>query len=173
MYLRVFLCVLRSTMDGASEHATGNATEHAASSHQLHVGGIADSTATEHAVGTCTELGLLTDVVMANDDNPKTFPILEVAFKDEMWWAMPEDLSQMIYEQYEAGNNVSYTWDWEDTRKGSFKLDGQETNINRYTIDFDSMIQTNIDNNRKRSVRWVWICKDDVCPTWKGQIGNR
>ena len=108
---------------------------------------------------------------MAASDDRKTYPILEVAFPNDMWWSLPPFLSQKIYDVYVHGNNAAYTWDWGNKRHGSYvDPEGQSTSINRYTIDFDEMLQTNIDNNRKRSVRWVWVCEGDVTPSWSGQI---
>ena len=154
----------------AAEHAIGHggaATEHAATTNTDLPRGIA----TERAFGTCTDLGLLTDVDMAASDDRKTYPILEVAFPNDMWWSLPPFLSQTIYDAYARGNNAAYTWDWGNKRNGSYvDPEGQSTSINRYTIDFDEMLQTNIDNNRKRSVRWVWVCEGDVTPSWSGQI---
>ena len=118
-----------------------------------------------------TDLGKLTDVDMAASDDCKTYPVLEVAFNNGMWWSMPQFLSQQIHEVYVHGNDAVYTWDWGSKRSGSYvDPEGQSTSINRYTIDFDEMLQTNIDNNRKRSVRWVWVCEGDVTPSWSGQI---
>ena len=127
--------------------------------------------ATERASAEWTDLGKLTDVDMAASDDCKTYPVLEVAFSNGMWWSLPQFLSQKIYDVYVHGNNAAYTWDWGSKRSGSYvDPEGQSTSINRYTIDFDEMLQTNIDNNRKRSVRWVWVLENDVTPSWSGQI---
>ena len=158
-------CIDEKREGTASEHATGHgdiATDHAATT--------GTGTATERASGACTDLGLLTDVDMTSGGDRKTYPILEVAFPSDMWWSMPPWLSQAIYAEYALGNDVVYTWDWGNKRSGSWSPEGQTTTINRYTIDFKEMLQTNIDNNRTRSVRWIWICEDDVAPDWSGQI---
>ena len=148
-------------------HAQESQEGGTAAEHAIGHGGAA----TERAFGTCTDLGLLTDVDMAASDDRKTYPILEVAFPNDMWWSLPPFLSQAIYDVYDGGNNAAYTWDWGNKRHGSYvDPEGQSTSINRYTIDFDEMLQTNIDNNRKRSVRWVWVCEGDVTPSWSGQI---
>ena len=158
----------------ATERASGNATEHAAVTGTERAGGTATEHAaestTERATAACTEFDLLSDVVMTSADERKTYPILEVAFKKDMWWSMPPWLSQAIYNEYAAGRNVGYTWDWGGACSGSYSPGGEGTSINRYTIDFNQMIQTNSDNNRKRSVRWIWICADDAAPAWSGQI---
>ena len=84
-----------------------------------------------------------------------TVPIFEVAFQKGMWWSMPAELSQQIYEKYRNNEDVGYTWDWGESRVGSWELDGDETSINRYGIHFETWEQRNIDNHRRRSVRFV------------------
>ena len=154
-------------MASTRSHAQESQDGCTAAEHAIGHGGAA----TERAFGTCTDLGLLTDVDMAASDDRKTYPILEIAFPNEMWWSLPPFLSQTIYDTYARGNNAAYTWDWGNKRNGSYvDPEGQSTSINRYTIDFDEMLQTNSDNNRKRSVRWVWVCEGDVTPSWSGQI---
>ena len=97
-----------------------------------------------------------------------TVPIFEVAFKNGMWWSMPDYLSQELYEKYEKGQDVSYCWDWGNSRYGSFELDGKQTSINRYVIDFNTWEQRNVDNGRRRSVRLVWVPADKVNPICTG-----
>ena len=111
------------------------------------------------------------DVDMTAIDDSKMYPVLEIAFRNNMWWSMPPFLSRTIYDVYAAGLNASYIWDWGEERKGSYVTpDGERTSIDRYTIDWDEMVQTNSDNGRKRSVRWVWVCEGDVTKSWSGQI---
>ena len=62
-------------MECIDEKREGIATEHAATTGSDLPGG----TATERASGTCTDLGLLTDVDMTSGGDRKTYPILEVA----------------------------------------------------------------------------------------------
>ena len=84
-------------------------------------------------------------------------PIFQVAFKHGWWWSIPSKMSQQIYDQYKNQQNAGYTWDWGDARAGSWQPDGQQTSINRYVIDFDKWEQRNVDNDRRRSVRLVWV----------------
>ena len=49
-----------------------------------------------------------------------TVPIFEVAFKCGMWWSIPADLSQQMYEQYRNNEDVGYTWDWGNSRYAAF-----------------------------------------------------
>ncbi len=67
--------------------------------------------------------------------------------------------------------DAGYTWDWgEGGRAGSWKPDGEESSINRYVIDFATGVQTNLDNQRKRSIRVIWVRPQDVVPQFTGQL---
>ena len=99
-------------------------------------------------------------------------PIIEVSFRNGMWWSMPPEMSAEIYKKYMSGENAGYTWDWGDSRKGSWQPDDERASINRHVIDFGAMEQTNIDNNRKRSVRIVWTATAVTQPQWSGEIPN-
>ena len=83
---------------------------------------------------------------------------------------MPQQLSAALYAKCEAGEDAGYTWDWGDSRPGSWKPDGEKTSINRYVIDFVHKRQRNIDNGRMRSIRVVWILEEDETPHWSGQL---
>ena len=68
---------------------------------------------------------------------------IHVEFNKGMWWAMPHDLSDPILDEWKKGaQEVSYVWD-----------------IRRYIIDFDSMQQRNIDNDRRRTVKVVAVLR--------------
>ena len=85
---------------------------------------------------------------------------IHVSFHNDMWWAMPHELSDSILQQWHHGaQQVSFIWDWKTTRKGSYQPDGAETSISRYIIDFDTMQQRNLDNNRIRKVRVVDVLR--------------
>ena len=85
---------------------------------------------------------------------------IHVEFDNGMWWAMPHDLSDPIVNEWMKGaQQVSFVWDWGKTRKGSYRPDGAETSHNRYIIDFDSMQQRNIDNDRTRTVKVVAVLR--------------
>ena len=85
---------------------------------------------------------------------------IHVEFNNGMWWAMPHDLSDPILNEWMKGaQQVSFVWDWGKTRKGSYRPDGAETSHNRYIIDFDSMQQRNIDNDRTRTVKVVAVLR--------------
>ena len=63
-----------------------------------------------------------------------------------------------------------HTWDWGSTRGGSWQRNGEETSISRYIFDFQAWEQRNLDNDRRRSVRLVWVATERVDPQWTGQI---
>ena len=92
-----------------------------------------------------------------NSAGQPVIPIFEVAFGNGMWWSIPAEMSAHLHEKYANNENAGYTWDLGDTRFGSWKPDGDESSINRYTIDFLAWEQRNIDNDRRRSVRLVWV----------------
>ena len=85
---------------------------------------------------------------------------IHVAFNNDMWWAMPHELSDSILQKWTNGaQQVSFIWDWQDTRKGSYQPNDEETSINRYIIDFDTMFQRNVDNDRTRKVKVVCVLR--------------
>ena len=96
-------------------------------------------------------------------------PICEVASGNDMWWSIPAEISQQVYQNYLNNQDVNYTFDWGQTRPGSWRPEGEETSINRYTIDFTVWEQVNIDNDRRRSVRLVFVHAGRVDAEWNGQ----
>ena len=101
---------------------------------------------------------------------PGKVPVIEVAFPNGMWWSIPWEMSQALYEKHLQGENAGYVWDWGEHRDGSWVNDDEATSINRYVIDFDAKKQKNIDNGRLRSIRIAWVDHADVAPCWTGQI---
>ena len=98
---------------------------------------------------------------------PGMVPIVEVAFGDGKWWSIPPDTSAKLCEHFRNNEDAGYTWDWgEGGRVGSWAPDGEETKINRYTIDFVNRVQTNQDSGRKRSIRIVWARLEDINPVF-------
>ncbi len=84
-------------------------------------------------------------------------PTYYVAFPQDKWWAIPREMSLQLQGHRDAGSEqAGCTWDWGDTRSGSWRPDGEVTRINRYLIDFRTMTQRNLDNNRKRTVQLAW-----------------
>ena len=85
---------------------------------------------------------------------------IHVDFNNDMWWAMPHELSDSILEKWTNGaQQVSFIWDWQATRKGSYQPNGADTSINRYIIDFETMHQRNVDNDRTRKVKVVCVLR--------------
>ena len=92
----------------------------------------------------------------------RQMPIVVAAFRNQMWWAMPEDLSAEIYEKYLMGwQEVSFVWSWSNGRQGTWTNNGEATNLNRYVIDFNQMVQKNSDSGGQRSIRIVWPAPTD------------
>ena len=72
------------------------------------------------------------------------------------------------------GEHGVYTWDREEGgRAGSWRPDGAEASMNRYRIDFVSRIITIMDNEHKRSVRFVWVHPHVIVPQFTGQLPKR
>ena len=108
-----------------------------------------DSTGSVHAMN----LGTLPSVSQLKWE-------IHVDFNNGMWWAMPHDLSDRILDQWINGaQQVSFVWDWEETRRGSYRPDGAETSLNRNMIDFEIMRQRNLDNDRTRIVKVVCVLR--------------
>ena len=86
---------------------------------------------------------------------------IHVDFNNGMWWAMPHCLSDRILEQWLNGaQEVSFIWDWKNTRRGSYRgPNGEETSINRYIIDFATMQQRNLDSQSTRKVKVVCVLR--------------
>ena len=91
-------------------------------------------------------------------------PIVEVAFKDNMWWSIPFDISQAIVGYMQGGSQgASWVYDWgENGRPGTYYENGMPTRFSRYIIDFDTMTQTNSDTHNKRKVRIVYMRREDA-----------
>ena len=107
----------------------------------------------------------------AATEHAEKVPVIEIAFKNGMWWALPQEMSQALYDKYLANEtDIGYTWDWGDSRSGSWKHDDEETSINRYLIDFEAGLQRNIDNNRHRTMRVVWVNQSSTTARWTGEI---
>ena len=121
--------------------------------------------AAEHLQG--SELALA-ELVLGD---ARVVPIVEVAFRNDMWWSMPQALSAALVATMNRGEDAVYTWDWgPDGRKGSWAPDGATTSVNRYMLDFRRMVQRNMDNNRERSIRIVYVQESQVTAGRSGEI---
>ena len=103
-------------------------------------------------------------------EGERRVPVIEVAFSGGKWWQIPLEMSQMIYTKYLANEDAGYTWDWGNTRQGSWERDGDGSSINRYLLNFETWTQTNIDNGRKRSFRIVWVLPESVQAVHTGEL---
>ena len=138
----------------------------------VHSGMVIASQPAQHAIST---------YAAAQPDSPTVLqptskvPVIEVAFPGGMWWTMPlEAAREIVALQAEGHRYVMLVWDWGSSRTGSFVRNGNEqTNFNRYELDFGEMLQTNIDNERRRSFRVVWVDPAQLTipkQTWKGEF---
>ena len=147
---------------------TQHATEHAAVAAD-HTDGITTATEqVEHMVISATtdaavSANSATDVhLQANalEITRRLRQEIHVEFNNGMWWVMPDELSGVILNEWKNGAvQVSFVWDWRDTRTGSYQCNGEETSLSRYIIDFQTMLQRNMDNNRTRRVKVVCILR--------------
>ena len=119
----------------------------------------------EHSTGESERPAMGNDAAAAvgMSNQQDYFPMqLELHVEYKSWWTMPKFLSDDILAQWIGGAEfVSFIWDWKDTRVGSYRPEGAETSINRYIIDFSTMRQRNLDNNRTRRVKIVAVLRDD------------
>ena len=137
---------------GATEHVRVDAVVASSSEASCVVEELAESQQTMQAAQSPHLLPLL--------PRPEMKYEIHVDFNKGMWWAIPHDLSDPILEEWLNGSQqVSFIWDWKESRRGSWQSDGAETSINRYIIDFDTMFQRNIDNERTRKVKVVCILR--------------
>ena len=138
----------------------------------VHSGMVIASQPAQHAIST---------YAAAQPDSPTVLqptskvPVIEVAFPGGMWWTMPlEAAREIVALRAEGHRYVMLVWDWGSSRTGSFVRNGNEqTNFNRYELDFGEMLQTNIDNERRRSFRVVWVDPAQLTTpkqTWKGEF---
>ena len=65
----------------------------------------------------CATLAVITDSA------GQLVPIIEVAFKNDMWWSVQAEMPVQIYQKYLNGEDVVYTWDWGASRHGSFAVE--------------------------------------------------
>ena len=94
---------------------------------------------------------------------PNTYPVIEIAFRNNKWWQLPKETSDEILSKFLANEkDIGYTWDWGDQRYGSWRPNDEPTSINRYLLDFETKTQRNIDTQRERSFRISWVDLDLV-----------
>ena len=99
-----------------------------------------------------------------------TVPIIEVAFTHDRWWSLPPNMSAELYACKVNNQEAGYTWDWgEGGRIGAWSPNGEQTHLNRYTIDFINNVQTNIDNGRRRYIRIIWVRPQDLVAQFTGE----
>ena len=97
-------------------------------------------------------------------------PVMQVAYNGGQWWDMPMELSLPLFHAKMQGlPNQIYCWDWGGNgHLGTFELNGRQTGWSRYNLQFDTMIQTNLDTQGQRSVRIVYVRHEDLEATHTG-----
>ena len=72
------------------------------------------------------------------------------------WWTLPKEQAECVFWQVVNQNATvaNYAWCWGDTKLGSWQPRNShfKTNINRYAIDVEKLVQVNIDNMREREI---------------------
>ena len=71
------------------------------------------------------------------------------------------DLSDPILVEWNNGHSeVSYVWDWGETRHGTYQRpDGEATSMIRYFLNFETMQTRNSDTNSTRKVKVVGVVR--------------
>jgi hypothetical protein len=114
------------------------------------------------------------DWSVLNSQTPDKYPVIEIAFRNGLWWQLPKWMSNQLLGKYQANEqDIGYTWDWGDARNGSWRPDDETTtSINRYLLNFETWEQTNIDNQRKRTFRIAWVDVTHQQPVKTGEIAS-
>ena len=91
------------------------------------------------------------------DMRSQVVPIVEVAFGEELWWSMSEEISLKFYENMMFNLTSIYCWDrGEQWPCGVWY---RERSNRYYTVDLKRKVQTNLYNGKRSAVRLVWAWK--------------
>jgi len=77
-----------------------------------------------------------------------------------------EDDIMIIDDDKDLEVKVQYEWQWPEWRKGTKAVEGKLTNISAYTLNFDTMEQTNNDTFMVRKFRIVSVLLPDCGVTF-------
>ena len=105
-----------------------------------------DSTETRNAEQSATSASNAEDWLQ-----PVSIPPFEVAYKKQKWYEVNEETSQNMYAAYLASTPGYYTELVTANGKGGTR---------QYRVDWECMIQTNIESGRQRSVRFRGLQQD-------------
>ena len=96
--------------------------------------------------------------------------LLEVEFDNGMSWTMPQELSTSILQEWHGGaQQVTFVWGWQDSCMVSYTTpEGEATTYNRCAIDFTTMYQRNIDNQRNRKVGIAYVVRREALSSCAG-----
>ena len=92
---------------------------------------------------------------------PDSSPTFEVAYKNQNWYEVNDETSQNMYAAYLANTPGYYTEPVTVNGKGGAR---------EYRVDWERMIQTNIENGRQRSVRFRGLQQGEYGPTLTGKL---
>ena len=84
-------------------------------------------------------------------------PIVEVAFGCDKWWSLPQELSAKLYDRYVSGHPAKYAWQGQEPFQYRNIPSSDTDDVNRYVIDFNTSVQTNMDDLCERSIRIIWV----------------
>jgi hypothetical protein len=113
----------------------------------------ATSSAAQPAAGTTglhLELALAPSLWLEAAALSTWVPLFEVAYKEGQWWSFPQDESLAFYRQALDNENARCSRNTDKFRE--------------YLLDFGTMEQVNVDNNRRRSLRLAWVSPNHITP---------
>ena len=113
--------------------------------------------------------------VMQTEFGSKVVAVVQVAYRGGLWWSLPVDLSAEIIKNHANNQNTTFCWQWDTMGRGSWCTpEGAKTDISRYEVNLSQQTQRNIDNNRKRTARVVWMTEADARePEWTGEVEKK
>ena len=89
---------------------------------------------------------------------------------NELWWDIPVAISVELERLRGSGyDEATYVYDWGKKRNGNYldPITAEVTTLSRYSIDFRTKMQRNLDSESMREVRLVYIdeavCTRDSC----------
>ena len=83
---------------------------------------------------------------------PTHIPTFQVAFPGPIWHTINAEISKEMFSAFLVNTPGFYTEPVTANGKGGTR---------RYRVDWDQMIQTNIQNGRRRSVRFQGVLEND------------
>lgn len=101
---------------------------------------------------------------------PGKVPIIEIAYPNDKWWSISPETSRDMVDARLRNEPAIYVYDWRKERKGSWETDDQDKNYSRYELHLDEGIQINMDNQRRRDLRLLWVDPASARAEYTGEI---